>query len=54
MIEREILRICILSAVVFLVLLFIGALTNIVTIHGDLHDFGWFLALALIPVIGIR
>ena len=53
MIEGEILRICILLAVVFLVLLFVGALTNKVTIYRDLHDFGWSVALVLSPVIGL-
>ena len=53
MIESEILRLCILLAVVFLVLLFVGALTNKVTIYRDLHDFGWSLALVLSPVIGL-
>ena len=53
MIEGEILRICVLLAVVFLVLLFVGALTNKVTIYRDLHDFGWSLTLVLSPVIGL-
>jgi hypothetical protein len=35
-----------------LVLLFIGALTNKVTVYRDYHDLGWSLSLIFTPIIG--
>jgi hypothetical protein len=52
MTEDQILRLWMVLGVGSLVLLFVGALTNKVTIYRDYSDVGWTLSLILSPIIG--
>ena len=52
MTEDQILRTWITLGGVSLVVLFIGALTNKVTVYRNYHDLGWSLSLIFSPIIG--
>ena len=52
MTEDQILRTWMMLGGASLVLLFVGALTNKVTVYRDYHDLGWSLSLIFTPIIG--
>ena len=52
MLEDQIFRLWMTLGGVSLVLLFVGALTNKVTVYRNYHDLGWSLSLISSPIIG--
>ena len=52
MTEEQIFRTWLMIGGGSLVLLFVGALTNKVTVYRDYHDLGWSLSLIFTPIIG--
>ena len=52
MTEDQIFRVWIMSGVGSFFLLFVGALTNKITVYRDYQDLGWSLSMVLTPFIG--
>ena len=52
MTEDQLLRLWLMIGGGSLILLFVGALTNKVTVYRDYGDVGWSVSLVLIPIIG--